>query len=162
MLTVTPPALFTNTKVLLGGIARSFVALTNTGSLPLRLETPTLSGANPANYKVSSLQRRVIEPGQTEILEVTFLPLGSGASSAQLEIRSNATNGVQVVTLGGESSSTVKGEGNPSGASQAEPGSDISMERSAATDQANELLLFQQVIPNPACALFPSMASFIQ
>ena len=128
-LVVNPPALFTATQISVGEIARSFAAVTNTGTLPVRLTDPVLSGVNMNDYRVGSIIRRVLEPGQTEIFEVTYIPQAPGASTAQLSFGSNATNGPQIVQLGGEAGSTIRVD-DPSESSrsqgQATPGAGLS------------------------------------
>ncbi|MCB0710963.1 MAG: choice-of-anchor D domain-containing protein [Ignavibacteriae bacterium] len=138
-------ALFTNTKIGLGELARSFVALTNTGTLPVRLDNPVLSGANKDDYRVGPVVRRVLEAGQTEIFEVTYVPLGVGASTGQLSFGSNATNGAQVVQLGGEASSTVKlNDPNGSSVQQETPG--VGLSRVSVEGKTS----IQALVPNPA------------
>ena len=99
---VSPSALFTNVKIQAGSVARGLVVVSNTGSLPVRMNTPVLVSNNPGDYEMKGLPRRVLEPGQTEFIEVYYTPQATGQSGGTLTFSSNATNGDQVVTLGGE------------------------------------------------------------
>jgi hypothetical protein len=105
-LVVAPTDLFNGASVNVGSEIRAKVTITNTGTLPLVLNQPVLAGTDPGNYIVAKLVRVVLDPGQTEFLEVTFAPQAAGASSATLTIGSNA--GSQDVTLGGEGARAKK------------------------------------------------------
>lgn len=107
----TATALFANAKVKVGELARQYVSITNIGTLPLQLDNPVLQETRPGDYRVSPLMRRIIEPGQTEIVEVTYTPQARGASTGKLTFASNATNGPQEVLLGGEGTATSMGGG---------------------------------------------------
>jgi hypothetical protein len=100
-LTVTPLSLFESVAIGVGQEHREVVAISNTGSFAVQLAVPVITGIDVVNYRLGSLPRLRLEPGQTEYLEVTYAPQGSGPSSAQLEIASNASNGTQIVMLGG-------------------------------------------------------------
>ncbi len=144
-LAANPKSLFSTTTLGVGEITRAYVGLTNTGTLPVRLTDPTITGTEAANYEITTLRRRVLEPGQTEVVEVTFAPQGVGMSSAALNFGSNATNGAQVVTLGGEGMSTVRFD-DPSGSSNhdATPGPP------AARLGSNGATRLYTPVPNPA------------
>jgi len=100
-LLVGPATLFDGVTVPVGKASRQTVMITNTGTLPLRLGTTTLTGVNANDYTLNPLPRLVMAPGQTEFLEVTYRPVMAGGSTAQLSVASDATNGVQTVQLGG-------------------------------------------------------------
>lgn len=102
VLSVLPPALFNGMQVSVGDLARQYVTITNSGTLPVHLSDPVLAETNPGDYRVGPFPRHVLEPGQTELLEVTFTPQAAGPSSGTLTFSGNMTNGDQVVTLGGE------------------------------------------------------------
>ena len=148
-LVAAPGTLFSGTVVQAGGLARGYVAITNTGTLPVRLNAPVITGANAGDYIIGLLPRRVLDPGQTEIIEVTYLPQGVGESSAQLEFGGNATNGVQVVKLSGEATSGTIKVDDPSEASQnqAIPGEEMGRSTSA---RGTGQLMFSSIAPNPA------------
>lgn len=148
---VSPGSAFTNSKVAVGELARTFIILSNTGTLPARLDDPVVTGANKDDYVVSPLRRRVIEPGQVEVFEVTYIPQAVGMSTAQLEFGSNAVNGVQVVTLGGEATGTIKVD-DPNGASGTEATPGVDLGRATATESTNQLA-FRSVAPNPVRGL---------
>lgn len=151
-LAVAPGALFGTAKAQIGGIMRGYVAVTNTGTLPVRLGTPTITGTNAANYSVSALVRRNIEPGMTEFFEVTFSPLAAGASQAVLTFPSNSIGAAPTVQLGGEGTSGTMLEGGGSnGANNAR-----SIEGGSArlrSDNGDGLdLRLQALYPNPTGA----------
>lgn len=108
-ITAVPGSLFNGVTLTVGELARAYVAVSNTGTLPVRLSEPVLNETNPGEYTVSPLMRRVLEPGQTEILEVTYVPIIPGQSGGTITFYSNATNPVPVVLLGGEATSTQGG-----------------------------------------------------
>jgi hypothetical protein len=100
-LVITPTSLFDNVLVSVGSTARRFVVISNTGTLPVRLQMPVVSGPDSVNYRLGPLPRLDLEPGATEYLEVTFAPTVPGQSTAEIRFASNA-GPEQVVTLGGE------------------------------------------------------------
>jgi hypothetical protein len=116
LLSATPGILFSNVQIGVGDVVRQYVAITNYGTLPVNLSDPSLTETNPGDYLVGPLPRRVLQPGQTELLEVTYTPQIVGVSSGTLSFLSNATNGTQVVTLGGEATSGTA-IGTPGGSS---------------------------------------------
>lgn len=130
-LAANPSSLFTTTTIGIGEVARTWVSVVNTGTLPIRLGTPTITGANPDNYQVSPLRRRVLEPGQVEFLEVVFAPTTAGTSSAELTFSGNGTNGPQVVTLGGATAGTIR-LGDPSGSTRQEKRPGLPIQTGAA------------------------------
>ena len=145
-LAAAPGTLFTNTQVSVGDLARAFVALTNTGTLPARLDNPTITGANMGDYQISPLRRRALEPGQTEIFEVTYIPQAVGVSTAQLEFGSNATNGTQIIMLGGEATSGTIKIDDPSELSQNQAIPDAELQRASTINDAR----LWTPVPNPA------------
>lgn len=149
-LLVAPGALFMNRTVPVGGVARALVGLTNTGTLPVRLNQPVLSGASPGDYMVGRLGRMVIEPGGTELIEVTYAPQNPGTSSATLTFGSNSTGGDLVVQLGGEGTGTsIHSTG---GSSSNLIGGDErgTAERNGVTTGVTGILAVTGVAPNPA------------
>lgn len=99
-LVVSPSSLFEDAFVQIGSSTRRTVMISNTGTLPVRLTSVTITGPDSANYRLGLLPRWDLIPGQTEFLEVTFAPSAQGQSSASLEIASTAGQ-PQTVTLGG-------------------------------------------------------------
>lgn len=147
LLSVLPATLFTNVKIGVGDVSRRFVAITNTGTLPVHLNDPVLTEDNPGDYQVSPLERRIVQPGQTEVIEVSYTPQAVGVSGGTLSFGSNATNGVQVVTLGGEATSGTA-IGNPDVPTiQATTGDNFG--RRGEARSASGLHLFG-IVPNPA------------
>jgi hypothetical protein len=85
--------------------SRQSVMITNNGTMPATLMIPIISGPGAADFSLSSLPRMTLQPGQSEMLEVTYIPTTSGqTSTATLTIGSNATGsaGSIAVTLNGK------------------------------------------------------------
>ena len=146
-LSVQPGSLFAGLQIPVGDVARGNIIVINTGTLPVRLNDPVLIESVPGEYLLSQIVRRVLEPGQSEILEVTYLPQVVGVSGGNVTFNSNATNGSQVVTLGGEGTSTHQGDGV--GGAATEPVAGDNLSRSAA-DASSARLSVQSLVPNPA------------
>jgi hypothetical protein len=97
---VSPTSLFDNATVNVGLSRREQLMITNTGTLPIRIVSIELGGADSAMYRIGSLPRRDLDPGQTEYLEVTFSPTASGRTSATLVVTASNTQRYSVM-LGG-------------------------------------------------------------
>lgn len=146
-LAIAPNALFTTRRVPVGEVVRALVGITNTGTLPVRLNQPVLSGANPGDYMVGRLGRTVIEPGGTELIEISYAPTIPGLSSATLNFGSNSTGGSLLLQLGGEGMANgihPSESASPNG-SGASPGA--SADRSVASAEARAGL--GTIAPNP-------------
>lgn len=117
LLSVTPASLFDNAQIAAGDIVHETMVITNSGTLPVALGALTITGTDAANYLLGPIPRSIIEPGQSEFIEVTFKPSTSGPSSAEISIPSDATNGPHSIMLGGMSSGTALpgGSGSPFG-----------------------------------------------
>lgn len=139
-------SLFSGMEVKAGEIVRRYVAVTNTGSLPVRLNTPALTSSRPGDYTIGSLARRVLEPGETKFLEVTWSPQSAGASSGTITFSGNGTNGDQTVMLGGVGAGTGR-LSDPTGSSIHTPGDPFATTTSK-TSVADALVL-AAVSPNP-------------
>lgn len=146
LLSVLPGTLFGSTKIAVGELARQYVSITNVGTLPVYLNDPVLVETNPGDYRVNPLLRRALEPGQTEVLEVTYAPQGAGVSGGTLSFSSNSTNGTQDVVLGGEATSGTAA-GNPGFPTvQATPGDNMGRLGAGAAESGLHLYA---VAPNP-------------
>ena len=100
LLVVSPSSLFETVTIASGSTRRQSVMIANNGTLPVRITSVKISGADSASYIVGKMPRVDLDAGQTEYLEVTFAPTGPGQTSAQLEI--TASNGqTYTVLLGG-------------------------------------------------------------
>ena len=149
-LAVAPGALFTNRNVPVGSLSRGIIGITNTGTLPVRLNQPVLSGATPGDYMVGRLERMVIEPGGTELIEVTYAPQNTGASSATLTFASNSTGGDLVVQLGGTGTGTSIHTPGGASSGQETGESDNGAGRNEAGIGSAGMLAVTGVAPNPA------------
>lgn len=151
---VNPSAL--NFSVSAGKEARQMVSITNTGTLQLTIGKYEIAG-NP-DFSLSPLPRLVLDPGQVELLEVTFAPQSAGTSNATLTIESNASNNVQNVAINGVAATKRRRADDPSSATTMADrvdGTRLGAAREAfslsgVTGVANEngMALFESV-PNP-------------
>ncbi|MCC7438765.1 MAG: choice-of-anchor D domain-containing protein, partial [Armatimonadetes bacterium] len=116
-LAASPASLFDNVSVPVGKVARQTVMITNSGTMPVKLSTTTITGPTSTDYTLGRLPRTTLAPGQSEFLEVTYRPLNKGTSSATLTVNTNATNGAQVVQLGGTATRIQPGTGEANGTS---------------------------------------------
>ncbi|HVK39805.1 MAG TPA: choice-of-anchor D domain-containing protein [Candidatus Kapabacteria bacterium] len=99
-LQVSPNSLFETVTIAVGQTKRQSVMISNTGTLPVRITGLSISGPDSASYRLGSLPRRDLEAGQTEYLELTYVPTAPGQTSADLVV--TASNGMSyTVTLGG-------------------------------------------------------------
>ncbi len=110
-LAVGPTSLFEDVTTTVGKRVRRTLSITNTGTMPLRLGTTTVVGTEARHYLPGPLPRLVLSPGQTEYLEVTYLPTDKGKSTGRLDVMSDATNGVQSVVLGGTAAAVSSAPG---------------------------------------------------
>lgn len=147
-LTVAPLALFTNKQVPVGGQAFAVFTITNTGTLATTLDAVEITGADAAFYSVPALQRRVMEPGQTEFIQVTYTPGTKATHSATAEVKSNAINGTQLVILGGQGTSTAPVNGGSGSATGTAIEGGAPLGRNGAATATTGLLL-EGVLPNP-------------
>ena len=112
MLAAAPSAPFAGQTVEVGSVLRRIVGITNVGTLPVRIDGIAVIGPDAASYSIIESGRRVIEPGTTEIVEVTFAPTAAGVTDATLEVTSNATGAAVTADLSAEgvSSGTVSSD----------------------------------------------------
>lgn len=99
LITVNPTTI--NLSVSTGGQARRSVAISNSGTMPLKITGINVSAPD---FTVTGPDRTELVPGQTEMLEITFTPQGPGLVNGTVTIESNGTNGSQVITLNGAAS----------------------------------------------------------
>jgi hypothetical protein len=135
---------------------RRTVTITNTGMMSLTLAPPLLSPGS--DFVVGSLPRLTLVPGQTEYLEVTYVPQTPGGSNATLTIASNATNGALQITLNGTALKTKLVDTDPSQTVAVKHGDD--RDRAGMADAANTSgvavdesvagVRLWQSVPNPA------------
>lgn len=83
-----------------GKFQRRMVKITNTGTMPMKVEQPEVSG-DATNFQISSLKRTDIPPQGFEFVEVTYAPTEANSFIASLAINGNATNAPGVVALSG-------------------------------------------------------------
>jgi hypothetical protein len=149
---------YTTTSV--GQVQRRTVEIRNTGWAPVTIQAPTLSGPDAVEFQLGRLPRLVLDSGQVEYLEVTYLPSRQGTATATLTVMSNGTNGggTQTVTLSAKGvraaqdgsdgdASAMQGNGDNSDGVGEMPQtgtSGVGMESAAAGMELS------QSIPNPA------------
>jgi hypothetical protein len=92
-LVAVPSTLFDGAAVPTGKTRHETTVLTNTGTLPLTIQSVTVAGAGKDDYVVGDLPRRRIDPGGSEYLSVAFTPVNPGApSTATMTIASDGGN----------------------------------------------------------------------
>jgi hypothetical protein len=145
--------------VSIGQAQRRTVEIRNTGWAPLTVQPPTLSGPDASEFQLGALPRLVLDSGQVEYLEVTYLPSRPGTASATLNVMSNATNGggTQTVTLSAKAVRTTQDESD--GDASAMQGNGNSNDRTGETPQTGTsevgavvlpgVMELRQSIPNP-------------
>lgn len=105
-LLVSPTAL-SFLPISVGKTARQMITVTNSGTMPVALAgSPTLGGANAADFSLSAFPRLVMAPGETDMLEITYTPTVAGSSSATVSFAGDAAGGTQVVTVTATASKT--------------------------------------------------------
>jgi len=158
VLTVTPMALSFPT-ISFTRQSRRPVTITNNGTIPMTITGMVLSDA--INFSVSPLDRTVLEPGASEMVEVTYNPTLPGRVEGTLTITSNApaSGGIAIVVLNGDASkagyigdgSGVSTEAGPgrSGGEHRGVTDDLSLSGVDGEVVANGVALAQSA-PNPA------------
>jgi len=156
---VNPPAI--NFPVTTSGkYQRRIVTITNSGTMPMRITMPTVTGPDADKFQVGKLERLEIAPGQQEYLEVTYVPVAAGTVTASLVVNSNATNAPGQVTLNGTSFKTKNPDDDASMPSRRDHASgDIIENRlehrddlgvSSVESGAAAGMTLHQSVPNPA------------
>jgi hypothetical protein len=148
---VSPSRLFVGTSIPAGTEARAMVMIANTGTLPIRIISATISGST--DYILGTLPRLVIEPGAVEYLEVTYAPVNPGTSVGTLTIVSDA--GTQTVSLEGASTKARRVDPDPTGVvpgiGLTQPELELGMgTTSGVREGAAAGVSFAAVRPNPA------------
>lgn len=138
-----------------GRIVRKTVAITNSGTLPAEIDEPTLGGARPSAYRTTPMPRHMLAPGQTELLEVSYVPDTLGTLAATLTIGTHTLGGPLTVQLNGTGNINRYRDDDPDAASQNgndmdRPGNpvDLSVAGVGTADHAG--LWLSSVIPSPA------------
>jgi hypothetical protein len=127
-LVVSPTSMFDNVTIAIGQASRQLLQVSNTGTLPVRITSLMITGVDSLAYRLGNMPRRDLEPGQTEYVEVTFIPTATGQMSAQIELR--ATDGqLYTVALGGTAFRVRRDPTAPP--TQMAPGNDGTPERRA-------------------------------
>lgn len=143
-LIVSPASLFTTTSVPVGGVAREYAIISNSGTFPVRITGINLVGDNPDQYSIALPQKLSVDPGGLLFLEVTYRPTMPGATAARIEILNNSLAGTQYVELGGAATSVQSLPGSGLGQSiRVGQGDDLA--RSVAGIGGAGM----QVLPNP-------------
>lgn len=154
-ISVTPSSLNFN-SLTLGKVARQTVMVSNTGTMTLVLNHPSVTAGT--DFAIGAFPRLELAPGQTEMLEVSFEPTSSGTASGSVTFESNAGNGVQNVSLSGIAVSRARGvdDADPSSAIAGRDGvtflapvEEFSVSGVKGVHDASGLALMQSV-PNPS------------
>lgn len=108
-----PTDLFAGTVVPVGSTLRRTLVLTNTGTMPVRIDGIGIDGPAADAYAHSSTGSAIIEPGSFRFIEVVLAPRVDGPQEALMTITGNATGGTITIPLTSSTSSTepVTGEG---------------------------------------------------
>jgi hypothetical protein len=118
-LIVSPTSLFDAVTIAVGQTKRQTLMISNSGTLPIRITGIKLGGADSSSYRIGMMPRLDLEAGQTEYLEVTFVPTATGQTSAEIVV--TASNGQSyTVTLGGTALKSRRDPNDP--ATTAAPG----------------------------------------
>lgn len=154
---VTGPAGISFGALTVGGETRQTVTITNVGTMASRMSGIVISGANAGEYSASPLTRDVLGVGESEQVEVTWRPVGVGASSATLTIGAEggdvviglSGNGVKTRYVGDEDPTGTIGAGG--GGSLVSPGAQdpLSVSGVESVTRVMGVALWQSV-PNPA------------
>ncbi|MCB0714217.1 MAG: T9SS type A sorting domain-containing protein [Ignavibacteriae bacterium] len=113
---------------------RTRVVLTNSGTLPISIESINLRDGR--HFAISQLERRVIEPGWWEFVEVLYTPSGDGPHDDALIIYSNANSGgssvpqqmeLQLHGLTSSTSTEIRPEGSSARPTTGSESTDLSL-----------------------------------
>jgi 6-phosphogluconolactonase (cycloisomerase 2 family) len=85
------------------------ITVTSSGSAPLHISSVLPSGANPADFQVSSACAGAYPSGSTCNIAVTFSPVGAGQRTAVLIINDDAPNSPQSLPLIGMATAAPPG-----------------------------------------------------
>ena len=85
------------------------ITLTNSGNVALTISSLTISGANPGDFTQTSNCGSNVAAGANCTIGVTFLPSASGSRAASLSIADSASGSPQIVSFGGNGTSTSDG-----------------------------------------------------
>lgn len=140
-----------------GKVVRQTVTITNTGTMPLKLDQPAQPGGA---FSIVPLARLELAPGQAEFLEVVYAPAsGASTADASISLGSNATNGAQVIALHGTASRTSLGDDHSLGSNEPAIGvsdplpgveaSNLALAGVTGTARTSTLTVLQST-PNPA------------
>jgi hypothetical protein len=96
-------AIFSQTRVRFGGTATRSILIQNTGPVPLHVypQNSSFSGDYPQFYSVVRWPAASIAPGAIDSVVFSFSPYVEGLLSAQFNLASDASNGMQTLNLRG-------------------------------------------------------------
>jgi urease beta subunit/alpha-D-ribose 1-methylphosphonate 5-triphosphate synthase subunit PhnH len=102
VLSVSPASLTYSSQIVGSMSAAQLITVSNTGTSPLTVGTPSFTGTNASDYAISSNGcSAAVNPGSNCTVGVTFAPGAAGSRAATLQIPSDASNGTQAVSLTG-------------------------------------------------------------
>jgi archaellum component FlaF (FlaF/FlaG flagellin family) len=106
-LTIDPAATLSPTSLSFGSLkthvtsAAKTVTLTNSGATALSVQSITIGGSTPSDFKQANNCPSSLSAGAHCIISVTFNAVSKGAKSAKIELKDNAQNSPQSVPLSG-------------------------------------------------------------
>ncbi len=95
--------------VLLGERPSRTVTLTNSGSAPLTVQTPSVSGSNAALFSVSGCAGQTLQPSGSCTLTVQYAPVTTGMHTATLSLPSSGSNPGYAIALSGTGKTPPQG-----------------------------------------------------
>ncbi len=153
------PTAITFPMTTVGKYQRKMVSISNTGTMTVELEQPEISGPDRDAFTAGKMPRLTLAPGQTELLELTYVAVAPGTLAASLEFAGNMTNGPVSVPI--NASSKTRNPNDPNvmipgrqgviedGVGMAGGLENLSTSSVGAVSTANGMTLAQSA-PNPA------------
>lgn len=127
------------------------VSLQNTGTMPVVISGVAISGADSADFQLAPLARMEMAPGQTELLEVTFIRTTAGTSVASLDVTAEVNGSPVRVPLNATATANVYvGDDDPDAVTNGGGGKDTPTGNGVDFGVVGEkIVLGLTVIPNP-------------
>ncbi|RYZ90487.1 MAG: choice-of-anchor D domain-containing protein, partial [Proteobacteria bacterium] len=97
--TISGPSLVTYEPTFVGEAIRKNIQITNVGPGKLLLSSVLIKGENSGDFVVVDYSRQPIDAGKSGDLVLDYLTSAAGTDVAQVEIKSNAINGVLIILI---------------------------------------------------------------